>query len=68
MLDINVSKETLTIQKRVSLAKFEYVSIVERTLNIKQTSTSINLKEKFVELEIRLVGNFVLVKKYSEVG
>lgn len=36
----------LTIQKSVSLAKFEYVSIVERTLNIRQTSTSINLKRR----------------------
>lgn len=33
----------ISIQKRVSLAKSWYVSIVESTLNIRQTNTSINL-------------------------
>lgn len=38
--------EIFTIQKSVSLAKLEYDSIVERTLNIRQTSTNINLQVK----------------------
>lgn len=43
--------EILTIQKSVSLAKFVYDSIVERTLNMRHTRTSINLKQnKFLKL------------------
>lgn len=42
----------LTIQKRVSLAKVAYWSMVDKTLKIKQTSTIMNLKGKVEELNI----------------
>ena len=35
-----------TIQKRVSLAKSSYSSMVERTLNMRHTRTTMNLKEE----------------------
>lgn len=41
----NTTKQ-ISIQKSVSFAKLLYISIVESTLNIRQTSTSINLKQK----------------------
>ena len=36
----------ISIQNRVSLANFEYFSIVDKTLNIRQISTTINLQVK----------------------
>lgn len=39
----NTTKQ-ISIQKSVSFAKLLYISIVESTLNIRQTRTSINLK------------------------
>lgn len=41
-------KIKLTIQNNVSLAKLEYASIVDNTLNIRHTSTTMNLWTKYV--------------------
>ena len=47
----------ISIQNRVSLANFEYFSIVDKTLNIRQISTTINLqvKKKKEIREIKIV-------------